>query len=553
MKKLKLLGLLAMMLIVATVLVACGSVANLKKVYNKDFDMNEKLFTKSEKISELEGFEPIEALSNDDFVAFAKPDEDGSIETKVYSFRKGEVVKSMITNEEDIYLVSFLSGAPVFCVQKTDVATEEGAEDEVTRTYYDANGDEMQSVKAEYEVAEPMVVTEKLVIINAMIYNIDEVTGAATEKGALPAYVSYEKLAHTDEYFYTEDDGAIVIYDLDFAPVAIYSAPSYAEWFDEEALNWNILNNGDVLVQYYVELDEDAKKFDFYEYYAKYDLVSLIVTAKGDVKNLDLDYIVDHVATNDILYDDTKEKEENLYTNKFENIAYIYRIENQKIDFSDVNKDIVLMNNSGKAQKSLKLVDGQIGMPVKVAEDLYAAQTVYGTALLNGKGKLQFAVTADEDIVAILGGFIVTEKAIYDMKFELVEDGDIFANDGVLYAEDPEDACFANTVFVKIGDDKKYDIVAYNAEFEGGKKTIYSYNEENEENDTFELFDGIGYVITDGDGNRIYYNVKGAELLNTTAKAEIVADNGDDKIIVKLAEKDATNYYVLTQTAEDAE
>ena len=52
MKKLKLLGLLAMMLVVATVLCACGNLGNLNKIFNEAYNTDAKLFKEAAEIEE---------------------------------------------------------------------------------------------------------------------------------------------------------------------------------------------------------------------------------------------------------------------------------------------------------------------------------------------------------------------------------------------------------------------------------------------------------------------------------------------------------------------
>ncbi|MBO5938894.1 MAG: hypothetical protein J6Q82_05285 [Clostridia bacterium] len=527
MKKLKLLGLFAMMLVVAMVLASCATVSNLKKVFNEDFDVNEKLYTSAEKLSDLDGYTLVEA--NSEFAVFA--DAEDGLKVKVFSFRAGEVVGDTLTSDEDkTYVVTFVDGAPIYVVTKT-TATDDG-DDKVMKYYHDATGAEIASVEEKYEIGDAKVVTDKLVIINAVMYNVDAATGALTEKGAVPAYVSYDNFEnYNDEFFYSFDEETLIIYDLDFTPVATYTLPSYAVHSDIGGYPY-VLNNGNVLIQYAVELNDDAKKFDFIEDTEKLDLVSVLVTPKGDVKDLDLDYVVTWLAPNYEVYDNTETPEENEFTDKWENIAGIAKIENKQLDFNRKNEDVVLMNNSAKAQKSLKLVDGQYGVPTKVADDLYVVDTVYGEALINGKGKLQFAVT--EEYEAIVGGYIVTDRAIYDLTFTLVYD--LIANEAEVIDS------VGNTVFVKEGDEEKYSVLAF---CNGEQKTVYSYDVAKETNKDFELTE-FGYVIVD-EGSYTYYAADGTEIKTFDDEIDFVASNNDDKKIFAVATEDGFDYYLLTK------
>lgn len=546
MKKIKLLGLVATMLLVAMLLAACSTGVKLEEVYNPDYDTNDKVFTTATEISALEDYEFV--TSNSNFAVFAyADDENETTETVVYSFLKGDVVLSLTADDEDeAYAVNFVDGTPVFYVDYTAFADpeDEESEDEVERTYYDAIGTVLTSLDPKYEIAAPRIVTEKMVIINAVMYNVDVVTGALTMKAAVPAYVAYDNIMnYNDEYFYAATSTAVIIYDLDFKPIAIYSAPSYAEVFSENYVLNNgvhVLNNGDVLIQYRVELDEDAKKFDFYEDETKYDLVSVILNTEGEIKELNLDYVVAVVNTNADLYDETKTAAENAYVEGFENIAYIYRIEDQKIDYSYVNMDIVLMNNAAKAEDSLKLVAGQTSEMRKVAADLYEADTVYGKALFNAEGEVLFAVT--EDYEAIVGNYILTDRAIYDMNFNLVYD--LIANEASVMNY------FGNTIFVKEGDDAEYSLKIFNAANNGYE--IYSYDAEAKHNDVFGFFGNIGYYVASEDYDEFtYYNAAGEVLLDTEEALQFVASS-DNKQIYKFSEVDkkgevTTIYYAFAK------
>jgi len=360
MKKLKLFGLLAMMLVVATVLCACGNFANLNKVYNEAYDADARQFTAAAVIAELEDFAKVD--DNGEFAVFTKT-VDGKLSYKVYSFRKQAVVGTFTNGDTTKVTVATVKDVPTFCV-----TTETGTGDEAVKTlaYYDVEGKEIVKIDAKAMIAGASAVNDKLAIIDTVAYTIDEATGLMTKKADIPAYVKYDAtLKANDEYFY-ELGNTVVIYDIDFKPVAAWNAPSYAN-----GLRSFVLNNGAVLVQYNVELDEDAKKFDFYMGGAKFDLVSLVISTKGNVKDVNLDYTVLEIDTNYDLYDENKATEDNKYTDKFENLAVIARIENQLIDTNERNFDYVLMNNSGKAQKSLKVVDGQTDLPERISADMF--------------------------------------------------------------------------------------------------------------------------------------------------------------------------------------
>ncbi|MBQ2999892.1 MAG: hypothetical protein IJD64_05460 [Clostridia bacterium] len=535
MKKLKLMGLLAMMLVVATVLCACGTLGNLNKVFNKDFDVTEKLFKEAAEIEDLKDFALI--ASNDTFAVFAKEKEQ-----KVYNFLTKEVAATYETDEDAAYTISLIAGMPAYCVTKV-------TEDVTSKAYYDATGANFANVEdVEKEISGARAVNAKLAIINAVAYTIDEAAGKLEEKAAVPAYVSYENItAANDEFFYAIVGGNVIVYDIDFTPVAVWNAPSYAQ-----DIKTFVLNNGAVLAQYKVVLDEDAKKYDFHADGNKYDLVSLVISTKGNVKDVNLDYVVKALDTNAEYYDNTKAEEENAFTDKFENIAVIARIEDKMIDEKAINYDLVLMNNSGKAQQSLKMVDGQVVyddgdilLPYKLTAELFAVETVYGNAIINNKGKVQFAATEE---VGFFGGyFYVEDRAIYDLEFNVVYD--LIENDAEIIG------ATGNTIFVTAITEKKDDaavktetLAFINGAAEG--EVVDTWEKDGKNDKIFEIEYAIGgYSIYDPEAKTYtYYAADMTELLEVEAEIDFVAEGNDgDVAIFKVVEDGATKFYAFTK------
>ena len=204
--------------------------------------------------------------------------------------------------------------------------------------------------------------------------------------------------------------------------------------------------------------------------------------------------------------------------------------------------DIVLMSNAAKAEDSLKVVAGQTSEIRKVATDLYEADTVYGKALLNAEYEVLFAVT--EDYEAIVGNYILTDRGIYDMSFNLVYD--LIAHEATVLNY------FGNTIFVQEGDDADYSIKIFNAENNGYE--IYSFDAEAKHNDHFGFFgSGIGYYVASEDYDEYtYYNAAGAELLETEEVLQFVAYGADSQQIYKLSVTNkkgetTTTYYAFAK------
>lgn len=536
MKKFKLLAFVALALVAVFALSSCGTVSNFNKVFNEEYDLSIDPYKTATKISDVKDFGV--ANANEHFVVFTKADDDGNVETSVYSLLTNQVIKTVESDEDVVYTVDFLDyGMPICVITSTTIVdADEDDKDEkkveepvVTRMYYDAKGTQILSVKADAEAGEPKpLYGSDYVIINAGVYEIDYKTGSVTFVKNVPAYVSTDGLyGFNGEHFYAVNDTTIIIYDADFAPVSAWTAPSYVEDYAPF-----ILNDGNVLIQYRVELAEDAKFYDILEDGVKYNLVTKVLTLKGKEKTLPLNYVIVELTPNCHYYDETAD--ENEYTDKFENIAVIAKIENHMVDDDDANLDIVFLNNSGVIGQSLKVVEGQYPeLPEMIGEDLYLVETVYGDAMINGKGEIKFQITNSE--VEIYGEYILATNAIYDLSFTKIYD---------LGASDAEIMdMFGGHIFVKEGTEDDYKIIVFGKN--GSQKTVFTYDED--EDIYFTLVYGIGYAIYEYDDEEVeydYYAVDGTKLLTTTSEAHRVA-SGNDTVILSVLDDEEVIYYVI--------
>lgn len=541
MKKFKLLAFVALALVAVMALSSCGTVKNFNKIFNEEYDLTEDPYKTAEKISDLKDYEAVGG--NEYFVVFNKADSDGNVTTAIYSFVSNSIVKRVESDKDIVYSVSFVDNNLPICVVTSTTIPQmpefdemiegdfEPEEPVVTKMYYDATGKQLLSVEAEAESGEPRALYgSDLVIINAAVYKVNKDKGAVEFSKDIPAYVSTDGLYGAyGEYFYSISGKTVKIYNADFAPVALWTAPSYAEEMESF-----IFNNGDVLAQYRVTLAEDAVFYDFIEDGVKYDLVSKIITAKGKVKNVNLDYVVLNLAPNCFYYD--AESDNNEFTDDFDNFAVIAKIDNKRIDNTEMNRDVVLMSNSGAIQKSCKIVDGQTTeLPEKIAADLFMVDTSYGYAMVNAKGEVQFQITNTD--IQVYGEYIIATNAIYNLSFTKIYD--LGENDAEIIAK------FNDTIFVKAGEEDEYSILSFGNG--GNQRTVFTYDDEEETH--FELVSGIGYVIIERNEKKDtveyeYFAVNGASLMSTEAPVNLVA-NGEDCVIVSVTEDEQTNFYVI--------
>lgn len=540
MKKFKLLAFVAMALVAVFALSSCGTVGNFNKIFNEEYDFSADAYKTVTKISDLKDYTAVNG--NDTFVVFDKADSDGNVKTVVYSLITNSIVKTVESDDDIVYSVGFLSyGVPVCVITSTTVVDAPNPDEwdtgdygdveepTVTKTYYDATGKELLSVNADAEAGEPKVLYgSDYIVINAGVYKVDAEAGSVESVKEIPAYVSVDGLyGFNGEYFYAVADSSIIIYDADFAPVATYAAPSYAE-----NMNEFVLNNGNVLVQYTVALAEDAMFYDFLEDGVKYNLVTKVLTVKGKEKTLPLNYFIEELMPNSYFYDE--EAEENEFTDKFENIAVIKKIKNHKVDEEEANWDIVMLNNNGMVGQSLKVVEGQYAeIPEKIGEDLFMVETVYGSAMIDSKGNVKFQITNSD--VEVYGKYIIATNAIYDLSFTKIYD--LGANDATIQTR------FSDTIFVKAGEDDDYSYIMFDSN--GNQKTIYTYDDDEEI--YCDIIPGLGYVIYERDDDVTeyeYFAIDGVKLIETEACMNMVA-TGSDCMIVSVTEDEKTNFYVI--------
>ena len=159
----------------------------------------------------------------------------------------------------------------------------------------------------------------------------------------------------------------------------------------------------------------------------------------------------------------------------------------------------------------MKLIDGQMAMlPEKIGENVYAVLMINGGAALTDIDGEILATINNTDFLADLeaqGDYLVSEKAIYDLRMNVV--CDLNKEDVRMLGQ------FQGTVYVQEGTSENYTVYAFR---DGEKNTVFTYSEANPSNGEFSVFYDLGYMIHTTAGDYQYYNVKG-ELLITTANA----------------------------------
>lgn len=573
MKKIRILSVLTLLLTVTMLFTACGkgkigSASSFDKVLNPDYDNSEQVFAKGALVEELNGYVSLryDIVNGGNFdlygleILYSVDEETGDLSYKVYSVLNNKVILTLdaedveyefITNYYEYYGVLIVSETVFNGTEKDDPMDESLYE--TTYYAYDATGKQLAKTDDEDGFDAPFYLGE-MVVFDMVAYNVDEDTGNFEKEMDIPEYILIDDskcyMDWNDEYYYvlaydqySEDSEIeftdVFVYDHSFNYVSSWSAPSYVD-----LMGIHVLNNGDVLIQYSNKLDEEAKEFDYYTISGsesvKYDLVTLIMRAKnGNVKDIDMKYVVSYVMTNNWLYDEDDDNNE--YNDSFENIAYVNPIVNQRIDYSDAAEDIVLMSDKGKIKKSLKLVDGQVAeLPEKIADDKYVVAMLHGGyALVNLDGDVLKMINSGADM-ELMGQYLVSETKIYDLNLD------------VIYNLKENDAFILNVVddvlFVQAGSEEDDEYTVYSF-CNGEKKTVYTYSAEDEENDIFKLT-SMGYVLIDSEGSYTYYNANGKELLVLEDWIEVLNVTEDQILCVAVpleGEEAETKYYVFTK------
>ena len=541
MKKLKITCVIASVLCLVMLCTSCGtSTAKIADYLNPDYVPEELVVKQQTSVSELAGFTLNQ--SNSYFAIFEKTplaSIDGNPTTvptttyKVFSMVKGSVIATL-SAANTTYDFELFDGIPLMFVKSVYVDLLNVNSTTINHVAYDAAGAQIASSKN--ALAAPYAFAD-LVIFNYAAYAENEDTGALTKQLEVSEFLQLDECDYYNEnYFYIMDEEEIIVYDREFNLVSTWSAPSYAD------ANMSVLNDGNVLVQYTYELDSEATKYDFYEYEdgvtTKYELVSLLYnTVKGSVKELDLDFVVAELVSNEYLQRDAEE-ENAYYADKFENLAYICPIVDKQVDYSEDAIDLVLMNNKAKVQKSLKILDDQaVATPEKVDEDLYSIRLKNGYALVDGKGNL---INVLNSSFRFTNDYIIGEAAIYN--FDLTKAYDLIANDADVIST------MDDTIFVRANTSNGYNIVVLG---NGTQKTVYTYDKTRTDVTLAfgsEISNGIYYTYDAKLNTYNYYNVTGTSLITTKSKLEFVGDTSGDKLLlVGMSEQLVPSYYVFTK------
>ncbi|MBO7303445.1 MAG: hypothetical protein J6U68_04585 [Clostridia bacterium] len=451
MKKLRLFALITVIATAVTAFSACskngGTESSFGAVFNKDCSAKEKIVESASEIELLRGYDFIE--SKGEFMLFTKGDSESGLTRAVFSTRNKRVVHIAEASSDESVEVKFYSGIPAFTVSRVTIGgCADAAEIDVSYELYDATGTRISESKTEMTV--PVRFADVL-LAGGVSYEIDEKTGALSKGADVSVELDAESCVDwNDKYFYIYGE-AVKVYDRSFNCVYEWALPSDA--VDAEI---NALNDGKILAQYRKLLAGDAEKYDIYEIDEesgvgeKFELTTVLLDPeKKKEKTLKLEYLIRQLTTGDELIRISDDN--GTYRDDIENLAYVTPITEDSLDMSEATYDVVLMDNDGKVEKSLKLIDGQdASLPTRIGKNVYMLATEYGVTILDIDGNV---ISEISDLnVEIVGENIVSDGIVYNLAMEEV------------YSLHENEAEFltglGGTVIVKKGGETEYDVIA---------------------------------------------------------------------------------------------
>lgn len=421
MKRTKLCVLVALLLICAMLLASCGGdekgiskASSFNAILNPDYNPNADKMTTASTLDGLDGYTVAEF--NDDFAVFTKESFDTKEQTiKIVSLRQGTIVLSVTSSEDAQYSVT-LNNTPTFTVHKR--YGENLGKDRYT--LYDAAGNSIASQL--YKLPTPSTFAD-LILFDSTLYEEDE-TGKLNEVVTIAEnFKISEPDAYSEKYFYFFNKYGVNIYDREFKFKASYETPAGADYVFGDDYTICVLNNGNVLIQYAMQLDPETKEYDFFtesgNEFTKFDLCTYILNPEtGKTKEVKADFVIDELVSK---YELSEEDDPNnsYFAKDFENLALVNQITDKRINTRSAGSELVLMNNSGKITSSLTLVDSQnSSIPQKIADNTYVVSTEYGRAIVNAKGDT--LLTIYNSSLDIVGSHIVGEKAVYNLQMEII-------------------------------------------------------------------------------------------------------------------------------------
>ena len=336
-----------------------------------------------------------------------------------------------------------------------------------------------------------------LFVIGNKVYRFDSEFNVTLVKDyGLVSKPSFANMKKVGEHYLESKNTVYTVYDKDLNKVFDYTIPGYANG------NAFLLANGNLLVQYTTQLDQNDKKFDVREGAdGKYDLSSVIVTKDGVTELEDVNYLIRDVKPSVAGLDGKKE-----YADTVENLAFIYYIgENKMLDISYANKKLVLLANDGTITAEVE-VDGNIAdFPMQYRNTFYAVKLSDGSYNIYDKlGEMKGNLSSAAILANVIdGSYLRIADVIYNA------DGSVAYDMGEQHAI--AKTCGDTLIIAKYG----VKTTSYGIFVDGEIKNIgtLSLDETLATINGFDYSsDGYYYTYNKADNKYTYYNTEGTAI-----------------------------------------
>ncbi|MDY3846637.1 MAG: hypothetical protein SOZ62_07045 [Eubacteriales bacterium] len=494
------LCLVAMLVLVTILLSSCGAseTIKVKKIFDNDAEPERNDVVSTGEAVSLSGNQD---ENNNYFCKFVDTTGENKV-TYVYSFITGKTMLTLTDNGlTKQYDVEFINNLPVLTVTETTVDT---SGTKTTYTLYDAIGESIASTQDSSETF--MRINNSFFKFNGGVYTADEEEGTLTKVADYVSYMKYPEYNYKiGDCYYVLDESSggvesVTVYDKDFNIIFTYYTPSYATYADA----W-VLNNGNLLVQYLVKQPDETEKYDIFDETSskKYDINVIVVDIKnGKQTKTDFDgYIYDVISR--------EEETEKIWfeglDSDIENMVHYCPINDHRIEQSDAERKYASLTNKGKIDFSLKVVEGALDLPEKVAENRWVVYTTSGYSIINEKSEVLKTITNINN-VEFVGSYILTQEGIFDMDFNLLKS--LKDSDSASYTATP----IGNSIIV-CEDGKTTSVYTL---YNNGNTTVIATSSDTS-NENVYVEDNY-YVVAktvDGITTYTYYNADGAKLFDT--------------------------------------
>ncbi len=442
MKRVKILSvMLAFALIIGT-FAGCGGI-KISSFYDIDKIAKEtdalKIVNKADKLS----YEDQIVQSHDDVIVYKSSNATQSTWT-FYNYIAKRVIHTETRNLTDNVTIGFVSNEEEYVFAINSSWMDGNGKTQYKLGVYNSDGTKIKEVQSEKSLdvigAYPEFNLDLLKIGNEFYRQNKgayQLVATFTDGSVVPSFTA----KNGKNYYYIQDDETLSIqtFDLNLNLSGYYTFPTYAT-----EINYAILDNGNILVQYLVTESLLEDDYSFVASFIPVNLISKIINVEnGKTKDVDLKYLVYAVASRNTLYKESPLLLEYDYiSDSVNNCAIISEITDKQLD---ENLKVVSLDNSAKISDRFdNMFVGQpapeemfgyytLNLPMPFTNNRYVVQNVIGqTLLLDEKGNTLGDITGATDVCL---KYVIINGSIYDYNLNEVascKDYDLY-EDAYLY------------------------------------------------------------------------------------------------------------------------